>query len=126
MGRLIDPGIGELVDRLTILRLKLLHAPQDVATSHFQSEEAQIQMRLDALGHPASDDVLVAQVQLLQQNAQLWRLEDRMAEYVAHPDNDDRAVAMTAIAIWRANRRRNALIQQINTLAGTVRGPEKL
>lgn len=135
MGRLLNPGVGELVDRLTILRLKILHgAPQPAGASgafdHFRAEEAQINMLLDRMGHPASNDVLVAQMKLQQTNAELWQLEDQMAAYARARDvlEGDTPYACTRVAteIWRLNRHRNTLINEINQLANTDRGPEKL
>lgn len=131
MGRLLNPGLGELVDRLTILQLKVLHAPAGAATSHLSAERAQIQMRLDAAGWPRNDKAVVLGAELLQCNAQLWELEDCMERYAGYANLADHPVsqddcATVGVTIWRQNRRRNGLIQRLNELAGTYAGPEKL
>lgn len=135
MGRLLSPGLGELLDRLTILRLKIIHGQQKQggtgAYKHFEAEEAQINMLLDRMGHPDDNDVLLLQVKLQQVNAKLWELEDEMARYanlgnLAEFPASQQDCATTAINIWRFNRERNALVYEINTLAGCNPGAEKL
>jgi hypothetical protein len=69
--------------------------------------------------------------ELRQINDQLWQLEDKMAEY-ARPTyvivdvRKAQTIAEIGMTIWRANQLRNVTIGEINELAGTVRGPEKL
>lgn len=136
MGRLLNPRLGELLDRLTILRLKILHgAPQpgSGALDHFRMEEAQINMLLDRMGYPNDNDVLLCAVKLQQCNAKLWELEDEMAEFSKvdgwgdkYTDNVAFAIANTAVEIWRMNQERNRLIYEINQLTGDKSGPEKL
>lgn len=135
MGRLLSPGLGELLDRLTILRLKIIHGQQKQggtgAYKHFEAEEAQINMLLDRMGHPDDNDVLLLQVKLQQVNAKLWELEDEMAVFAVADTAvidlvDSIRCSTVAVQIWRMNRERNALIHEINTLAGCATGPEKL
>ena len=128
MGRLLNPGLGELADRLTILELKLGHAPPGVAVEHFREEHAQVQMRIDnPLKYVRERLRIVAAIRNLKaQNAVLWELEDRMA--ASAPDihaQDYREVAILGVDIWKANRARNRIIAEINALAGTPRGAEK-
>lgn len=124
MGRLLNPGVGELVDRLTILQLKIRHgAPQpgSGALDHFRDEEAQINMLLNRMRWPSSDHAMVLSMKLQQCNAQLWELEDQLAQYAQQgsgtPDDCGRC-ANIAVNIWRANRARNTLIHRLNVLAG--------
>ena len=140
MGRLLNPGAGDLADRLTILMLKLQYANLNADTTHLHAEQAQVQMLLERqLGitlvtHWAEIRVTCwAEIaQLARLNRQLWELEDRMAEIAdttapRRPRTwDAEVVAEIGIQIWRANRARNAQITRINELAGTVRGEEKL
>lgn len=135
MGRLLNPGIGELVDRLTILTLKCAHAPLDSDPSHFHTELAEVQMRVDRFlsAHPEAPErriqAKVAELRTI--NTQLWQLEDKMAAY-ARPTyvivdaRKAQTIAEIGMTIWRANQLRNVTIGEINALAGTVRGPEKL
>lgn len=128
MGRLIDPGVGELVDRLTILRLKILHgAATPGLCDRFLPEESQVQMRLDRMGHPTSEDTRLLALKLQQVNAKLWHLEDLMAAFAKEDAwlQNKAGCAATAVDIWRMNRERNALIHEINLAAGTPRSAEK-
>ena len=131
MGRLLNPGLGELADRLTILELKLGHAPPGVAVEHFREEHAQVQMRIDNLLKYVRERLrIVAAIRNLKaQNAVLWELEDEMAIYArpedGYTDNIAFAVAAVGVRIWKANQARNRIIAEINALAGTPRGAEK-
>lgn len=135
MGRLLNPGVGELVDRLTILHLKCDRAPLNADPSHFHAERADIQMRLDkhVAAHPEIPDGRLAEkVKELQEiNARIWDMEDQMAVHARRPfivldARKALIVGELGIKIWQANQLRNVTIQEINELAGTVRGPEKL
>lgn len=131
MGRLLNPGLGELADRFTILQLKIFHGdPRN--TTHFHAEQAQLLMRMEGmyanLLHGTQTAALIDQLRDV--NKRLWTLEDQMAEYAKRtsPWTGEREAvgcANTAIQIWRANRTRNALIDDINKLAGNFQGAEK-
>jgi len=126
VGRLINPGLGELADRYTILRLKIAHAPR-LENMHFHTEQANVLTRMER--HPVYRAVPLRELLTALQgtNNKLWELEDEMARYAqteVHPDNLT-AVAHLGIKIWHANRDRNTLIREINALAGTDVGPEK-
>lgn len=138
MGRLLNPGLGELADRFTILLLKILHAGRR-PVAHFHAEMAQVQMQMERVAAQHTDSngpglsmqaIETAIQELRAKNTELWNLEDTMAGYVrAKPWWDGTVpyqVAETGVAIWKANQERNQIIQEINRLAGTDYGPEKL
>lgn len=135
MGRLLNPGLGELADRFTILQLKVFHGDPR-KTSHFHTEQAQILMTMERQYAGILDGSAVqAQINTLREaNKLIWRLEDRMAEYAkkyttgAEPvtEADVRACAAVAVDIWGANQDRNLRIDELNRLAGAFQGPEKL
>lgn len=133
MSKLINPGLGELADRASILQLKILHGDPD-KTAHFADEQAQVQMHLErhtaGLGAatPAVEKLLRA---LAEVNTDLWQKEDQMAEYAQHAHKYNfqgraPAIAKLGMEIWTANRERGRIIGEINVLAGTDTGPEKL
>jgi hypothetical protein len=132
MGRLLNPGLGELMDRMSILTLKISRAPSGTSTTHFRDEHAQLRHRVDhiTIGTPLqqSADLAHELEELLKANTKLWDLEDHMA-FQAQVDPSLRAepgvIANLGMAIWQTNRYRNALIAKINRLAGTERGDEK-
>lgn len=125
MGRLLNPGLGELADRFTILQLKILHALPD-RTAHFRQEQAQIQMTLERkfAGVPYAN-LLDA---LLSTNRRLWQYEDRMATFAASAIDEFqcRDIALLAVNIYITNQERNRVIGELNHLGGTFHGPEKL
>lgn len=133
MGRLIDPGIGELWDRYTILRLKINKASRLMTTAHFEAEQYRICGLIMGDRGEFPPGSAAAVEDLARVNAALWAAEDRMAAWVAKNKKqrlvkytDLEVVAPLGMGIWRLNRRRNDLIREINQLAGTDTGPEKL
>ena len=130
MGRLLNPGLGELLDRSTILFLKIRHAPAHQPTDHFDREAREVHTLAERYLQGVPDTVAAtieqAREHLFDANHHLWHLEDLMASFAAVATPNVHDCARTAVEIWRTNRRRNALIAEINTLAGTDRGPEKL
>ena len=75
MTRLIHHGLGEVVDRLTILALKLQHAVGD--TAGFETE------RRDLLAdwRPHTANTVPEWADLAHVNNQLWMAEDKMRAY---------------------------------------------
>lgn len=132
MGRLLNPGLGELADRFTILQLKVFHGDPRT-TSHFHAEQAQVLMTMERMyGNVLQGTQTAACIdQLRETNKGLWELEDRMAEYARrtraeqYGDSVAWEIAGVAIDIWKYNRRRNELIDEINKLAGSFQGAEK-
>lgn len=131
MSRLIDPGIGEITDRLTILTLKLLYgglAGKEV--SHFQAERtsllAKIRSRNSLNGVWFDQTLTLAAV-----NAALWQAEDelRIHREMQHLPIMDRSALICGIAfrIQDLNDRRAGLVAEINKAVGdTVGGMEKV
>jgi hypothetical protein len=124
VGRLLNPGLGELADRYTILQLKILHGdPTNV--QHFHAEQAQVLMTMERHASLNSDQVRSLIVYLRTVNGELWTLEDQMAVYAKALLVDPPVVAALGMTIWKLNQERNQLIQRINVAAGTDAGPEK-
>lgn len=128
MGRLIDPGVGELSDRLSILCLKCLYGRQgrkDV--SHFETERAAIllSVRKRLLGAVW----LEAYSELAAVNSALWHAEDvlRALRHEKETGGSEPAVSFMEIAflIQDLNDRRAGLVAKINKEAGDPTG-EKL
>lgn len=134
MGRLLNPGLGELVDRYTILHLKIMRAPDQRETSHFHHEQARCQHHMlqfiTALPEEVRARLEVHYQALDETNTRLWDMEDRMATLATNPplhsDTAMRQVGRLGIDIWQANQERNRIIREINVIAGSDTGPEKL
>ena len=77
MTRLIDFGLGEIIDRLTILALKLAYQPGVIA---FTAEREQLISRI----RPRTADTPDTRhewAQLARVNSALWQAHDRMRVY---------------------------------------------
>lgn len=131
MSRLVNPGLGDQLDRLTILALKILHKG---AQEHWVRERnallAQVRTR-NGVGA-----ALEALVELAAVNGALWQAEDdlralRIALPVGNWDPADYRTdaaadaARAGVRIQDLNDRRAALVDQINALVGDDRGAEK-
>lgn len=124
MSRLINPGLGDQVDRLTILSLKILYgelAGKD--TTHFANERAALIVQVNARSGSASWYELG--LQLHATNAALWQAEDELRGYRGD-GGPIKEAALCAFRIQDLNDRRAQLIQQINTRVGDNLGEEKL
>lgn len=113
--KLLDPSPGEVIDRLTILHLKIVHGTYRSANvGHFKHEAMLLQQRLFQLGSQQSTVTELA-VQLAAVNAALWQASDAMEGGIDH-----------GRAIFDWNKQRATLVQQINTEIGVDLPPEKL
>lgn len=126
MGKLHEPGPGEILDRLTILALKIVHGKLvGVDGRHWGAEFTALEER-----YGQKVDALLS---LAAVNAALWQAEDTMREVRAHygaAGHDrtftDRHAADVGMRIQQLNDRRAELVTLINTDAGRTDPPEKL
>lgn len=107
---LLHPTLGELLDRLTILDLKVEHAPE---RQHFHQEREAIRDAI--LRRFLNEDLLSALVVV---NRRLWNCNEIIA--VGEPTLD------LGRKMWELNLERNRLIEAINMAAGEYVGPEKV
>lgn len=125
--RLINPGTGEVSDRLTILALKIL-AGQDAGLdiAHFTAERAALLTKIRA--KPSLNGVWFEHVlELAAVNATLWQAEDTLrAAREPHGDLTHAEVAQLAYRIQELNDRRGMLVELINKDAGDGEHKEKL
>jgi hypothetical protein len=130
MSRLVNPGIGDLCDRLTILALKILHGNEaGRETQHWEAERANLlaQVRSRELNGPWFEGLL----ELAAVNACLWQTEDDLralrvqTEHVCTQGDLDR-IRQVAFRTQSLNDRRAELVHAISKAAGDERGQEKL
>ena len=118
MTRLVNFGLGEVCDRLSILALKILYGElKGVDVGHFQRERAALLPRLSAssAGRWTEHYIDLAAV-----NAALWQAEDELRSYKLEGQsisNRDEIVEC-AFRIQEWNDKRAQLVQQINALVG--------
>lgn len=128
MARLVNPGAGDLSDRLTILALKI-HFAEEAGreTTAYKTERTALlsQIRSRTLNGVWFETVL----ELAAVNAALWHAEDDLRMFRGLPrglsEPDKEMVINLAFQIQATNDRRAALIDKINKDAGD-QGGEKL
>ena len=118
MTRLINFGLGEVCDRLSILSLKILHGrAKEVDVAHFEREREALVVKL--LAHGAAKWI-EWYAQLAAVNAALWAAEDqlrRLRDIGPSVNNTDEIVDV-AFRIQELNDQRAALVAQINSYVG--------
>jgi tetratricopeptide (TPR) repeat protein len=116
-------SIGDLIDRLTILRLKSERIPDE-------RKRANVLAELGLLGARARDEGLVGGAlealaeELAEVNAELWQVEDALRVRERDGDFGARFIAL-ARSVYVLNDRRAALKRSINDLFGSAVVEEK-
>lgn len=127
MGRLINYGLGEVLDRLTILDLKILTATDaGQPIDHWRNEQTILLTQLQA--RATSMAWLELGLRLAMINGLLWHAEDDLRARRNLPLDAAITESSSRIAfrIQDLNDRRSQLIAQINQLTGEHLGPEKV
>jgi len=119
----IAVSVGELIDKLTVLEIKLQRIPNAEKLAHIVREYQSLSAALDRL------EINQGKLQPLRQelallNGQLWEIEDEIRACEAGEDFGGRFVAL-ARGVYKANDRRAALKGEINRLTGSVMTEEK-
>ena len=120
--RLIGYGAGEILDRLSILALKISHKP----AKHFTDEFSDLLDKIPTeVYHVPSREAIKLAIQLATVNGRLWVLEDLLRGIregrVTAPDARE-----VAFRIQEFNDERASLIEQMNKAAGHHHGEEKI
>lgn len=111
---LINPTLGEVIDRLSILRLKVRHYPEK-HLARLRMEIREIDAALPDLGsrkERAAGRELAEQLATI--NELLWAAEDKARRVT--PDSPPRAALALLLTIRDANRERARLIHELNKL----------
>lgn len=117
--RLVNYGVGEVADRLTILSLKLLfggEAGKDI--THFRNEQTVLFKTLSA--RLLNAESLKAVLELAAVNAALWHAEDDLREMRGHDrePTPSEVIAKLAFRIQQLNDTRAGLVGAINKSSG--------
>lgn len=114
---------GELVDKLTILRLKSEKISDSAKLANVQHELRELQAVADA--HiPAGDDVAALWDTLYSINQELWQIEDDIRECESRQDFGPDFIRL-ARAVYFTNDRRADVKKQMNVLLGSAIVEEK-
>jgi hypothetical protein len=108
---------GELVDKITILRVKAARIGDPAKEANVRKELAMLEaIAAQALPASAALDELTGE--LAQVNAALWDIEDGKRDCERRQDFGDRFVAL-ARSVYIENDRRAAIKRAINEAAGS-------
>ena len=110
----IPVSIGELVDKITILEIKVGRF-KGAALSNVKQELALLEQGLQACGAVVSSADLDA---LRAINRQLWTIEDHIRAYEATSDFGERFIEL-ARSVYRCNDQRAAIKRRINIASGS-------
>lgn len=120
---LVPTSPGELIDKLTILRLKSEHITDAAKLAHVRHEQSVLQAIADQ--HLSNDPALNALWdQLYSINGDLWVIEDDIRAFEETGDFGPGFVAL-ARAVYVTNDQRAAIKKQINVLLGSAIVEEK-
>jgi Flp pilus assembly protein TadD len=116
-------SLGELIDKITILRIKAERISEKEKLPNVYRELAALEQSGHQDGGPGSPiDTLTAQLAAV--NARLWSIEDAIRACERKGDFGPRFVAL-ARSVYVENDTRAALKRAINTLAGSALVEEK-
>lgn len=114
---LVPISVGDLVDRLTILNLKLAHARSSEQAMELRHQATMLETEMQKIskGLPALTDL---EKDIAEVNARLWRVEDQIREAEANKAFGDEFVAL-ARSVYELNDKRAALKRKVDDTAGS-------
>lgn len=118
----VPVSAGELIDKLTILELKLARIADAGARANVAREHAALSGVAATL--PEAPGLAVLRADLAAVNARLWDIEDAIRGHEARGDFGPGFVSL-ARSVYRENDRRAALKRRINTALGSELVEEK-
>jgi hypothetical protein len=106
-------SVGELVDKITILQLKLSHARSPEQAQHIATELAELRQILIRLDLPV--DISQETAQLYAVNQELWSIEDAKRQHEKRQVFDSEFVEL-ARSVYIKNDLRAQIKQVINSV----------
>ena len=120
----VPVSVGELLDKLTILAIKLERIDDPAKLANIAREHAALEAVVQAEGLREPEGVAELEQELRSVNEQLWRIEDDIREHERQQRFDDAFIAL-ARAVYRTNDERAALKRRLNALTGSELVEEK-
>jgi hypothetical protein len=109
----VPVSVGELVDKITILQIKLAHARKPEQAQHIATELAELNQVLIRLDLPV--DIAQETAQLYAVNQELWDIEDAKRQHEKRQVFDSTFVEL-ARAVYIKNDTRAQIKQSINSV----------
>jgi len=120
----VPVSVGELLDKLTILAIKLVRIDDPAKRANIAREHAALEAVVLAEGLRAPVGVMALEQDLRAVNEQLWHIEDQIREHERQQRFDADFIAL-ARAVYRTNDQRSDLKRRINALSGSELVEEK-
>ena len=122
---LVPISAGELIDKVTILRLKAQRLQRPEALANVDRELQALEAVLNKAGPALGVDTVLALTDALQAvNTQLWDVEDALRLLESEQRFDQEFIAL-ARSVYGLNDQRAALKRQINAACGSTLVEEK-
>jgi len=119
----IEISPGELIDRITILEIKLARMTDPDKLRNVRRDYDQLLATLDE-SVPRDPDLVAMRAELKEVNAMIWQVEDDIRAHERKRDFGDGFVAL-ARAVYINNDRRAALKRRINQHLSSALTEEK-
>jgi tetratricopeptide (TPR) repeat protein len=114
---LVPISFGELIDKMTILRIKAQRIQEPTKAANIRNELGLLTAARAGFSI-AAGDIDKLEAELMRTNETLWEIEDRIRDCEREQDFGPRFVEL-ARRIYRTNDRRAELKRQLNALAGS-------
>jgi hypothetical protein len=123
MNILAPISVGELIDKITILRIKLDKIRGGAAQKNIKHELEQLE-QIRARASLETGDLAALEEQLLDINLRLWQVEDDLRDLERAGDFGPRFVEL-ARSVYTLNDRRTALKRRVNEVTASAIVEEK-
>ena len=114
----VEVSNGELLDKLTILELKMSNISDDKKLINVKKEFNELSPLAKLLFEKFKDDLLIKYKELALINSQLWKIEDDIRECEKNKNFGEKFVEL-ARAVYFTNDKRSDVKKQINILTGS-------
>ena len=114
----VEVSNGELLDKLTILELKISNISDDKKLINVKKEFNELSPLAELLFEKFKDELLVKYKELALINSQLWKIEDDIRECEKNKNFGEKFVEL-ARAVYFTNDKRSDVKKQINILTGS-------
>jgi len=121
---LVPLSPGELLDKITILRIKVARIQDAAKLANVKRELALLEQTWKDSGAAAVHDVALDERALENVNERLWDIEDRIRDKEARQTFDREFIELTR-AVYICNDERAAIKKRINLLLGSSLVEEK-
>ena len=114
----VEVSNGELLEKLTILELKMSNISDDKKLINVRKEFNELNPLAKLLFEKFKDELLSKYKELALINSQLWKIEDDIRECEKNKNFDEKFIEL-ARAVYFTNDKRSDVKKQINILTGS-------